>query len=257
MITLRRPKIAAVCCIYDDVDWLRPTVASVYDAVDAYLFFVNTQPWAGLPTNNTTTLEALRTLPDPQGKIRIVRDTWADEVAQRNFTLAYSQQLGFECSMVVDADEVYHTDQLHKIMHLVAEHPEIDCWHMRWFTYWKSPHYRIDPIEPYDPPVFIRHGAGGYVQTRNFQGRSHHLVPPELGLCHHLSYARTDEQIRRKISMFSHAHQILPGWFDTVWKAWDDNHALENLHPVNPPSFRRAIKQDLTLIPAALHPFLS
>ncbi len=252
MITLVRPSIAAVCCVYDDIDWLTPTVLSVYPAVDAYLFFVNKRPWAGLPSDNSSTLRTLEELPDPGKKIQIIREDWPDEVQQRNFSIAYAQQLGFQYSMVVDADEIYHTEQLLKILHLVAMNPQIDCWHMRWFTYWKSPQFRIDPVEPYDPPVFIKHGTGGYVETRNFRAHSHELVPPELGMCHHLSYARTDEQIHRKLAMFSHSHQILSGWFERVWKAWDSNQALENLHPVKPEYYKRAIPQDPLLLPMVL-----
>lgn len=256
MEKLVRPSIAAVCCVYDDTDWLVPTVRSVYAAVDAYLFFVNQRPWAGNPTDNSSTIRALEELPDPDKKIRIIRQDWANEVDQRNFSVAYSQHLGFNYSMVVDADEVYHTDQLPRILHLVAQNPQIDCWHMRWFTYWKSPEYRIDPVEPYDPPVFIKHGTGGYVETRNFLANSHELVPPELGMCHHLSYARTDAQVHRKLAMFSHSHQIIPGWFETVWKAWDKNPMLENLHPVKPEYYKRAIRQDPALLPKAIEGFM-
>lgn len=247
-------KIAAVCCVYDDTDWLIPTVQSVYPAVGAYLFFVNERPWAGSPTDNSSTLKALAALPDPEAKIRIIRQDWADEVAQRNFSIAYSQHLGFEYSMVVDADEIYHTEQLQRIIELVTRTPQIGCWHMRWFTYWKSPLFRIDPIEPYDPPVFLKHGTGGYVETRNFRSHSHELIPPELGMCHHMSYARSDEQIHRKLAMFSHSHQIIPGWFENVWKKWDKNPNLENLHPVNPPHYRRAIRQDPAILPKVLSP---
>ena len=53
------------------------------------------------------------------------------------------------------------------------------------------------------------------------------IIPIESAAIHHMSYARTDEQIRRKITTFSHAHQVVPGWFENVWKRWDDNPALE------------------------------
>lgn len=66
-----------------------------------------------------------------------------------------------------------------------------------------------------------------------------------------------DEQIHRKLSMFSHAHQILPGWFERVWKAWDANPTMEDLHPVNPPQFKRAVLQDPAIIPITLRLFLA
>lgn len=245
-------RIAAVCCVYDDTDWLIPTVQSVYPAVGAYLFFINRHPWAGTPTDNTSTLRTIESLPDPEKKMRIIQDEWPDEVAQRNYSIAFAQHLGFDYSMVVDADEIYHTQQLERIISHVCAHAEIGCWHMRWFTYWKSPLYRIDPVEPYDPPVFIKHGSGGYVETRNVRCTTHQLVPPSLGMCHHMSYARTDEQIHRKLTMFSHSHQIIPDWFERVWKGWDRNHELEDLHPVNPPFYKRAIPQDPALLPATV-----
>jgi hypothetical protein len=69
---------------------------------------------------------------------------------------------------------------------------------------------------------------------------------------HHLSYARTDEEIWTKIHSFSHAAEVKPDWYERVWKGWDADHNLQNLNPAYPDAYPRAVEQD----PAALPPVL-
>jgi hypothetical protein len=238
--------------VYHDDLWLKYSVASIYDAVGAIFFFVGAQPWFGDNEDNSSTLEAIAGLPDPQRKISLIRDNWPDEASQRNFSAAYAQVAGFDYGFIVDADEIYDTRCLQEMMRYAESRPDVECWHMKWLTYWKSLRYIIDPPESYLPPVFIKLGTCGFVEARNPAAASHEIIPPEIGICHHMSYARSDELIRRKISSFSHARQILPTWYETVWKAWDANTALTNLHPVHPEQYRRAEEQPRGALPPVL-----
>ena len=67
-----------------------------------------------------------------------------------------------------------------------------------------------------------------------------------------MSYARTDEQIRRKISSFSHSHQVRIGWFENTWKAWDNDHSITDLCPYNPGVFHRAVPVPPEVLPQVL-----
>jgi hypothetical protein len=71
-------------------------------------------------------------------------------------------------------------------------------------------------------------------------------------MCHHMSYARSDDALLRKITSFSHADEIVPGWYERVWLAWDARPELEELHPTHPPAYRRAVRQPLEKLPPAL-----
>jgi hypothetical protein len=205
------------------------------------------------PKLDTTQLVAtIEQLPDPNNKKQIISGSWASEVEQRNISLAYAVNSGCQIGMVVDADEIYEPSNLQGMIALVRARPEVDVWHMCWYTYWKSPQYRIDPIEPYHPPVFVRIGNVGFTEARNLYGGIHELIPPEVGMCHHMSYARSDELVKRKIGAFTHANQILDDWFDKVWKRWDEDPELTDLHPVIPAQYKRAVVQPADKLPSVL-----
>lgn len=251
----QRARFGAICCIYDDEAWLEPTVESVYEACHSIWFLVGTRPWNGVPSDQQGLIDKIRSLPDPARKVRLVRGDWPTEAIQRNAGLDLLEQEGIEYCFVLDADEVHDGRQLKALMNLVRQNPQVDCWRMRWFTYWKSWRYRVDPPEADAPLVFLRTGAARFVDNRAPQRAREVTIPIEAAAIHHMSYARTDQQIRRKISTFSHAHQIVPGWFDNVWKRWDQEHGLENVHPCWPSAYRRVIEQPVSAMPPVLRRF--
>lgn len=245
-------QFAALYVLYHDDIWLPYSYASIYESVGAIYFFVARGPWQGPPEDNSSTLKLLEALPDPGRKKRILRGDWKSEAEQRNFSLAQATVDGFRYGVIIDADEVYDAAVFNQMCNFAARRPEVDVWHMRWITYWKNAGFRIHPIESYQPPLFAKLGSCGCVEARNLLGSRHELVPPEVGLCHHFSYARSNELILRKISSFSHAHQLVPNWYHDVWLAWDHDNALKNLHPVTPELYQQAVVQPREMLPAVV-----
>ena len=244
--------VAALCLVYHDDIWLPHAIASVYDVVGKIIFFVSDKPWMGPDTDNSETIRCITCLPDPDGKFLLVRERWATEVEQRNYSVAFAHAYGFRYGMILDADELYEPMELVRMFEWAMSRPETDCFHMHWYTYWKSQEYVISPHENYAPPFLIQFGRCAFIEARNPVGKKHEVIPADVGICHHMSYARSDELIRRKLASFSHAQQIIPNWFDSVWKGWDSNHDLMNLHPVNPPQYQRAIPQPFASLPSVL-----
>ncbi len=212
-------------------------------------------PWNGPETGDTRTAEVLKNFPDFKGKIKVIRGSWKNQVEQRNFGLALSREAGFRYSMILDADEIYEPGDLFGMMRYAVTKPAVECWHMQWHTYWKSPDYRIDPVEAYHPSLFILNDtAGHFAESRNFVSYAHDIIPPGVGMCHHMSYARSDADMQRKINSFGHAADVRQEWFENVWKGWDTNHDLSNLHPVNPPLYRRAVPTKQEDLPPMVRP---
>ena len=245
-------RIAALYCVYNDDVWLRYSVRSIYDHVERIYFLVNDRPWAGSELDGGTTVRSIAALPDPEGKLNLIQQSWPDEIAQRNFSLALAQVDGFEYALVVDADEIYDGPELSAMIEYAIARPEIDCWHSQLHTYWKSLRYVIDPPENHHPAMLIKLGEVAFVETRNPLGTKHELIPPSIGMCHHMSYARTDELIRRKTASFSHAHQMQSGWFENIWKKWDAARDMQNLHPTIPTQYARAREQKPSALPSVL-----
>ena len=248
----RKATFAAVYCVYDDSTWLDTSLESVYDACDAIYLLVSDRPWNGEPGDNSATIACIEAYPDPAGKLRLVQGSWSSEAEQRNAGLDMLRAAGYDYCFVVDADEVYDTAALKAMMDVAASEPEVPCWHMRMDTYWKEELYRIEPREPLMPVVFVKVGAARFSMNRNAEGAQHKLISPAVGFCHHLSYARSDEQVRRKISTFSHANEIVSGWYENVWRKWDSDRGMTNLHPTHPAAYQRAIPQPYVAMPPAL-----
>jgi GT2 family glycosyltransferase len=76
-----------------------------------------------------------------------------------------------------------------------------------------------------------------HVYIREFEGGKPLLLSPEHGLIHHYSYAGSNERILRKITTWSHRDEVVPGWYENVWLAWDDDKLMRHLHPTHPPAY--------------------
>jgi hypothetical protein len=197
-------------------------------------------------------LERIRNLPDPQGKIHVVRGRWYDEASQRNEGLRIVADTGSDYCFVVDADEIYDESQLKAAMKLARQNPQIDCWRATCLTYWKSERYRVEPPEPAAAAVFVRPGTGRFVDNRLYECGQHYAFAADTLVFHHMSYARSDAQVLRKITTFGHARDVVPGWFDNVWRRWDEDRSLQNLNPCWPAAYRRIIEQPFQALPPVL-----
>lgn len=249
-------KFGALYNVYEDDSWLMDSFMSVYDACDAIYFVISDMPWNGPKTDNSRLLNTIDNLPDPAKKVKVIKgswgQTWVGETAQRNYGLELLQKEGMDYAFIVDGDEIYDTDMLKRMMQYASDRQQIECWHSKMDTYWKSHQYVIRPREPCTPEIFVRLGTARFTKIRSVNARTRATIPPEIGFYHHMSYARNDEQLQKKISMFSHADEIVPNWYETIWKGWDNNKEMINLHPTCPPCYARAVLRPIEDLPPVL-----
>lgn len=245
-------RVAAVYCVYDDERWLAASLESVYDCVEGIFVLVGNRPWNGPVTSNVGTLKIVSEFPDPVGKIKIIPGNWKTETDQRNDGLKIIHDAGFGWCFVVDADEVYQPEQLRRMRAFALGSSDIGCFHAIVKVYWKSLRYRIEPPEQFKPPVFVRVGLARFSEHRNVATEKHAVIPENIGFCHHLSYARSDEEVQRKLASFSHSHELVPDWYEKVWSAWDKNPEMIDLHPTHPPAYKQAVKTKISDLPEPL-----
>lgn len=247
------PPLCALYNIYNENYWLPYSVASIYSVVDQIVILVSEKPWYGPELDQGDTLQCIESIADPEKKIRVLRGAWSSEAEQRNTSLAAASVAGAAYALIIDADEIYHPHELTQARALAASRADVDCWHINWITYWKSVRYRIDPLESYQPVVLIKLGQVGYLETRNPVGATHALIPPDVALCHHMSYALSDERLALKhISYAGHSQTAHATWLETKWRAWDKDPEIQNLHPNNPETFARAVAMPKELLPTAI-----
>lgn len=245
-------RLGAAICVYDDHQWLRLVLDSIYASCDRIFALVGELPWNGAAVDNSVTVAVFESYPDPAGKIQIIRGPWGSETEQRNAGLEICSQQGCEICFVVDADEIYDPGELAEMVEIVRRTPQIDCFTVGLHTYWKSQKFRIDPPEPLQPPVFVRVGKATFTLNRAVAAATSALISPDVGVCHHMSYARTNSQIRSKLATFSHAHEIVPDWYTNVWLGWDRDPSMRHLHPTHPAAYHQAVQVPETSLPAPL-----
>lgn len=177
------------------------------------------------------TLSPIPTL-DP--RVDILEGNWTSEVGTRNAGLRFYSEADYV--FMSDSDEILLDDDV-KALRALCEAQEPRVVSVRLYTHWKSPRWRIDPPE---------HGTIKQILRRDVKMVGVREVEDQVTAsevwCRHLSYVRTDEELREKIRLSGHAHEIRPAWYEKVWKAWDGDHSLENLHPVHPQAYRKAVE---------------
>jgi len=256
----RRIRIAAGICAHNEEDYVAYAIRGMYDFADVIAVSVDTgQGWGGESGELDRTLEIVRELPDPDGKIRLVVGEWSNETEQRNANLDAVRDC-VDYYMIVDPDEIYTQEGLKRLRGYIAWRPHIGQFRMRFNTYWKiNPVHIIDPPEPLKAYTITRvRPATHFVGLRRSSERWKCAIPRSVVVCHHFSYARPAEKVLRKIRSFSHRDDLVPNWYENVWLRWDEDHNLEDLHPMHPPEYKRAIPVEIDSLPEAMrdHPFV-
>ncbi len=263
-------RFGAVICLYDDHEYLEITLAGVIDQLDHVLFLMSDVPWNGQPGDNSETIRQVEAFVGKHPKCEFRRGHWTNEWDQRNYGLAVSSELGLDYSFVLDSDEIYASQDFARIREFILQHQQFAAFHIEWNTYWTKDYYRIEPREGYRPLVCVktnnffftvirggttavqRNGARTWVSGEGYNGT---LIPPQVAICYHLSYARDDAYMRRKLETNSHAKEFLADWYERVWRAWTPE--MTNLHPVTPAQYQRAVEEDLSSLPPQLQQLIT
>lgn len=262
-------KLCAAYKVFNAELYLPYSIRAIYDYVDHIVIFLSTRPWNGpaVPTDGTEKI--IREFPDPAKKITLVvkdfrrkeipGDGKGNELVEMNEMLNFIRQNlpTMTHYFYVDWDEMYNPESLVFLRQFLSNHPP-DCeFRALWRCYWKSFRYWIDPPEPSRP--LIAFGITPRVRFTTCRDTTHQnrvVLPESHFMIHHLSYALPSTKVLEKIKSWTHCYEVYSEWFENVWLGWDKNREMENLHPVNPSEYRRAVLADAATLPRVLrdHP---
>lgn len=239
-------KFGAQYCVYEDSGFLAESVRRVYPLMDKIVFLVGLEPWKGEGDRSfpAETLKVIASLPDPERKFVVISRYWLTEAEQRNDGLSTLQALGCDWCLIVDDDEMFNRKDLYAAKDIISRELTSTAFLLSQVIYWKDRQTAIEnptlalPAFASTVPgqIFFNEGRCYMVSSGKWT-----VFPAEVIMCHHLSYVRTEEKMRRKLAAFSHADQTKADWMEQTWTRW--NPSMENLHPnpMAPHTFKRAV----------------
>lgn len=219
-------KLGCVTLAYHEPRFIVPFIESMQDRVDEILVLNSVVPWQGTLDGQDKTAG----IADSLGAT-VVQYDWKSEEEQRNAGQDYFNDKDW--IVVLDPDEFLTTSEWDKLIFFLesADQNAYVCNAQN--TYWKKG-FVINPREDYKQIIAVRPGVR-FIDKRVVDcDWAYSPVTLE-----HFSWARTDNECWKKITHYSHAHELDPlKWFSEVWQS----DRLTDLHPLTPASLKEAIR---------------
>lgn len=222
--------INACYVLHDDCEFLEASIRSLGGEVPVVVL-VSRMAWSGRVGDWQRSEHVARS-----AGAEVVVGDWADESTHRRAALELIRSRGYRHTLIPDSDEILESTLLASLL-TMAQHDLADKVRVWMDTYWKDTSHVVRPREHLAPILMIRADSVEHQHIREYGGGRELLLSPEYGVIHHLSYAGGDERILSKINSWSHRHEIVHGWYQKVWKGWDENPLLRNLHPTHPSAY--------------------
>ncbi len=213
-------------CAHDDYYYLTNAIASVREA-GPVICYVSRLAWNGTAGDWEKTAQVAQSV-----GAEVVLGDWPDESVHRQAALADMRSRGFQFCLIPDGDEVLEPELVANLLRL-AKAGVAERVYAQMDTYWKSPEYVIRPREQLTPLIMLDLREVDHVYIREYKGGRALTLTPEHGLLHHLSYAGPDCRIQRKLDTWGHRNEVLPDWYNRVWRGWDFNPRMRSLHPTH------------------------
>ncbi len=226
-------RVGLVTICYNEQRFIRPFLQHIPYWVDETLVLVSTKPWQG-PLDP---LDQTADIAESMG-VTVIKGEWPTEHEQRMVGQQYFSD--FDWVIILDPDEFLTKSGWQSLKQFINEEESLFAdayvaWQQN--TYWKRG-YRIAPREDYKQIILVKPHVK-FVDKRVVNA-GYGAVPLRL---HHMSWARTDAEVKSKITHYAHAHELDPSWYDRVWQQWRP--AMRDLHPLSPPALRQAVPAQL------------
>lgn len=244
-------RIGVVTVAFNEPEFIGPCIKQFDGFFFPHIVLVSKKPWRGDYVMDDTWLRAKMALQNGE----VITDVWPGQAEQFNAGLEILAAEGVDWALIVDADEFYTPSDIGRLVGQIrnTKYDAITATHMD--VYWKSPEFLLLP-EQYDYPIIAIKTNKRFKSKRHVESSvTTTSSSPDIRL-QHMSYVRTDNQMKKKIECFEHSHEFdTETWFNNVWMPWNDT--SRNLHPVVPTQFQGTVykpapKEVLELLSAAV-----
>jgi len=223
-------KIAALTIAYREEKRIAKTINCLKGFIDYHLVMISQTSWSGEVKEMDKTEQIATGL-----GCEVILGHWNNEVEQRNLGLAILKD--YDWVIIIDADEYYDPTSVKNLLQFIPSASLRVYGISTMKTYWKTPQYIIDPPESGGRLVLIKPDVKIIISL--CVDESWGFLPDDI-ILHHYSYVRTDEEMKSKVDYFQNIEKFVPNWYENVWLKWTPE--MENLHPVQPESFKKAVK---------------
>ena len=176
------------------------------------LVLVSSKPWRGEHKFSDMTAEIARGL-----GVEVHEQYWKSEEDQRNWGLA--RLYDYDYVLIVDADELYEDPKA-----VVAGLDGEACYRAKEIiTYWKTPEYRLDPLDKHKPVIAVDPKRIKFRELRmpmplddNVPWNEQPFLPVTT---HHMKWVKPNRDIYEKLRIFENYNKV-EGWYENVWCKW-------------------------------------
>lgn len=219
-------RVASIANAYNEASFIEKHLNHIPDWVEEKLVLVSSKPWYGDDLADDGTAE----LAEKCGATVIIYP-WQDEVAQRNAAQEYLSD--YDWILNLEPDEFLSDEDWDKLKSFL-ENATGDAYVIRQRVFWGQG-MESDPPEDF-MPIIVTRPKVRFWEKRNVDANWSPV--PDITLLH-FAWARTDAEIWKKISHYSHAVDFdIEKWYKEIWLA----KKTENVHPTTPEAIPRLIK---------------
>jgi hypothetical protein len=256
-------KIVALYKTFRGEEFLKASIRSIYRYVDKIVLVNSETAWTGRKGNTCkkTILQEMASH-DPGNKIVNIDYDTMDQVEQCAAGFHYiKDNLDCDYIMLIDSDEVWDRYNLEQAFQYLRQNNEPEyVYKTGLYTYIKSVHYRVDPVEPLEPVVFVSPKLDNLGTSQRCYGLPSKIMHTDKGhkiRYHHFVYVRYEFNTILEKIISSHVsedcyYQDMSQWISQVWnklphiqKKWE-----EGIHPAI--GFQRHWKKLITVSGDAL-----
>lgn len=222
-------KIAVLTVAFRERNFITACVNQFKNFDLHHLVVCSNTPWHGQHDRDDTYELALK------AGAEAVLYNFTSDAQQRNYGLRYLKSKGYDWALVVDADEFYTRSNIKKLINSLSDRYNV-VRAPNMSVYWRSPEYLIMPDPQPDLPIVAIKTDQEFSWSRLSNANLSGLTDAHF---HHLSYVRTNYDMRVKMDISEHSNELVPNWYNDVWMTWRPGN--NNLHPVVPSQFSTTI----------------
>ncbi len=218
--------ISACYIVHYGAEWLKWSLRSIIEHVDNVHIFYTPFPSHGHATDLICPESKQDITNSIKGWFNYSDFHWHDcgkfahEGEHRTFAVETCTQQGADIVLVVDADELWDYDVLHRAL-IAARNIDMRVFRIGMRHYWRSLKWVCD-----DQAMPTR------IIKPHIQPSDEYYFGDDIGKVHHMGYAQSEAIIKYKMDIHGHKNEWRKEWYEDKFLAWAKGY-VDDVHPTN------------------------